>query len=196
MDRHNTVLGLGLILAGLAAQPARPCELKIVWKADLSGGKLTPAVATPATGTAAIAFDFAHPGGTVEVDTKGLQGVQSIDLHVARSYADHTGPAVFTLYTPADGPLPAALTRHIAPSDLRPQADSKIQSFADVVQAVLGGRAYVTVSTRAHPLGELSGFISMRKEAVFSDNPADRSHDPALHHAARVSPPPTSPRPL
>lgn len=188
MNRHKTAFGLGLILAGLAAQPARACELKIVWKADLSGDKIAPAVATSATGTATVAFDFTRPTGAVEVDTKGLQDVRSIELHVARSYTDHTGPAVFTLYTPADGLLPAALIRHIAAADLHPQADPKIQSFADVVQAVLGGRAYVTVSTRAHPQGELSGFISMRKEAVYSDDPHDPAHDPALHHAARLRP--------
>ncbi len=189
MNRHKTALGLGLILAGLAAQPARACELKIVWKADLSGDKIAPAVATSATGTATVAFDFTHPNGTVEVDTKGLQDVLSIDLHVARSYTDHTGPAVFTLYTRADDSLPPTIVWHIAATDLHPQADPKIQSFADVVQAVLGGLAYVTVSTRAHPQGELSGFISMRKEAVYSDDPHDPTHDPALHHAARVSPP-------
>jgi len=188
MDRHKTAFGLGLILAGLAAQPARACELKIVWKADLSGDKIAPAVATSATGTATVAFDFTRPTGAIEVDTKGLQDVRSIELHVARSYTDHTGPAVFTLYTPADGPLPAALTRHITAADLHPQADPKIQSFADVVQAVLGGRAYVTVSTRAHPQGELSGFISMRKEAVYSNDLSDPTHDPALHHAARLRP--------
>jgi len=189
MGRYVKALGLGLVLVGLAASSARACELKIVWKADLSGGKLTPAVATSATGTATVAFDFTHPGGTVEVDTKGLEDVRSIELHIARSYTDHTGPTVFTLYTPQDGPLPPTLTKHIAASGLRPQADPKIQSFADVVQAVLGGLAYVTVSTRVHPQGELSGFISMRKEAVYSDDPSDPNHDPALHHAARVNPP-------
>ncbi len=191
MNRHKTAFGLGLILAGLAAQPVRACELKIVWKADLSGDKIAPAVATSATGTATVAFDFTRPTGAVEVDTKGLQDVRSIELHVARSYTDHTGPAVFTLYTRgtrADYVLPPTLVWHIAAADLHPQADPKIQSFADVVQAVLGGRAYVTVSTRAHPQGELSGFISMRKEAVYSDDPHDPAHDPALHHAARLRP--------
>lgn len=177
------LLGGALCLAGLAL-PARACELVIVWKADLSRSGLAPAVQTPAMGTAAIQFDFVHPGATVQVDAKNVQNVRSVTLHVSRSYTDHAGPTVLTLYSAADGPLPAALTRRVSEADLRKQTNPKINTFADLVQAVLNGRAYVTVATKTHPEGELSGFITMRKEAVYSDNPGDITHDPALHHFA------------
>ena len=176
-----TVCG-ALCFAGLIL-PARACELVITWKAALTGSQPAPMVQTPATGTAAIQFDFVHPGATVQVDTKNLQDVRSIELHVARSYTDHAGPAVVALYSSTDGPLPAALTRRITEADLLKQTRPKIAAFADLVQAVLNGRAYVTVATKSHPEGELSGFITMHKEAIYSDNPGDIAHDPALHHS-------------
>ena len=146
-------------------------------------------------GTAAIDFDLAHPGATVQVDTKNLHDVQAIEMHVARSYADHTGPAVLTLYSAGDGPLPAMLIKHVGEADLHTQTAPKIAAFADVVTAVLNGEAYVTVATKAHPQGELSGFIRMHKEEIYSDSAADSAHDAALHHRAQAHPPTSSPAP-
>lgn len=160
---------------------AHACELKITWKAALMG---SPSVPSPATGTATIDFDFTHPSATVRVDTQNLKDVRAIELHIARSYADHTGPAVLTLYAAEDGPLPALLTRRVGEADLRKQTAPKIAGFSDVVTAVLNGQAYVLVATKAHPEGELSGFIRMHKEEVYSDSAADPAHDAALHHAA------------
>lgn len=178
------LLGGMLCLASLTPI-ARACEIKIVWQADLSGIPAVAGAPAPAA-TAAFDFDFTHPGATVQVNSAHLTGVQGIDLHVIRSYSDRTGPTVMALYSASDGPLPGAFVRHIAPADLRPSADAKIASFADVVQAILSHRAYVTVATKAHPQGEMSGFITMHKEAIFSNDPSDKNHDPALHHAAQA----------
>ncbi len=175
------ILGGALCLALLLpTRPVRACELAIVWKADLTGSAKT------AAGTATIQFDFTHPGALVQINASHLSDVRTIELHVSRSYSDHTGPSVLTLYTPADGPLPAAFRKQVTEADLQTQTAPKIAAFSDLVQAVLGRRAYVLVTTKAHPEGEWSGFITMRKEAVYSDNPADTSHDPALHHAAQT----------
>jgi len=172
------------------APAAHACELKITWKAalasSLKGGG-------PAAGTAAIDFDPARPSATVWVDTKGLQDVRAIELHVTRSYADRVGPSVLTLYSATgDGPLPAALLKHVGEADLRKQASPKVAAFGDLVGAVLNGRAYVVVTTKAHPQGEFAGFIHMHKEEVYSDSPADAAHDAALHHA-HPSPAPLTP---
>lgn len=180
----------------LLTTTAQACELQITWKAALAAPKSLsdlslPAALPLASGTAAIDFDFVHPSATVQVDTKNLHDVTAIELHVARSYTNHIGPAVLTLYSSAAGPLPVTLTKRVTEADLHKQAMPKVAVFSDLVNAVLNGRAYVTVSTTAHPEGELSGFIGMHKEQIYSDNASDSSHDPALHHAA-VSPP-TSP---
>lgn len=198
--RWAAALLAGALLAGVLGIPcltaARACELKITWKAALTSSlKGGPSVPPPATRTAAIDFDLAHPGATVQVDTKNLQDVRAIELHVARSYADHTGPAVLTLYAMGDGPLPALLTRRVTEADLRKQAAPKVAAFSDVVTAVLNGQAYVVVATKAHPEGELSGVIRMHKEEVYSDSASDAAHDAALHHAARTRPAVPSPTP-
>ncbi len=180
------LLGGTLCLGGVLL-PTRACELLIVWKADLTHPQVASPALPPATGTATIQFDFAHPGATVQVDTKNVPDARTVELHISRSYTDHTGPTVCTVYTAAEGSLPATLTRRITETDLVKQTDPKIASFADLVQAVLNGRTYVTVSTKAHPEGALSGFITMRKEAVYTDTPGNISHDPTLHHAAQKS---------
>ncbi len=177
------LLGGALGIVGLTAN-ARACEVKITWKAALTGKSSRLA---PAAGMAAIDFDLAHPTATVQVDTKGLQDVRAIELHVARSYTDHIGPAVLTLYSAGDGQTPATLTCHVTQADLHKQTAPKIAAFADLVSAVLNGQAYVTVTTKAHPEGELSGFIRMHKEEVYSDSASDPAHDAALHHAARAA---------
>ena len=169
---------LAALCLALPTPPARACELAIVWKADLSGS------AKMSMGTAAIQFDLTHPGATVQVDTKNLNGVQAIDLRVSRSYADHAGPTVISIYQAAEGPLPVSLTKRVTDADLQKQTSPKIVDLSDVVQAVLNHRAYVVVVTKDHPEGEWSGFITMHKEAVYSDNPADVTHDAALHRAA------------
>ncbi len=163
---------------------AQACELQITWKATLAVPKSLPAALAPASGTASIAFDFVHPGATVQIDTKNLHDVTAIELHVARSYTGHTGPAVLTLYTSAAGPLPMTLTKRITEADLHKQTTPKVAAFSDLVSAVLNSRAYVTVATKAHPEGELSGFIGMHKEQIYSDSASDSSHDTTLHHVA------------
>jgi len=184
---------LGGTLCLVCLMPAaRACELKITWQAALTA---KPSAPSPATGTAAIEFDPAHPGATVQVDTKNLQNVRAIELHVARSFTDHTGPAVLTLYSARDGQTPATLTKRVGEADLHKQVAPKITAFSDVVSAVLNGQAYVVVATKAHPEGELSGFIRMHKEEIYSDSAADPAHDAALHHAAQARPAPPSPTP-
>ncbi len=189
MTRMRTALTSLVLLPGLLSftPAARACELTIVWSAALTGNPLLPPAApSRSTGTASIDFDLAHPGATVQVDTKNVSDVRAIELHVARSYTDHTGPTVLTLYSAGDGPLPARLTKHVTEADLHTQTTPKITAFADVVSAVLNGRAYVVVATKAYPEGALSGVIRMHKEQIYSDNPSDLSHDAALHHAAQA----------
>ena len=177
MLKFIPIAALGLL--PLLTSPAHACREVVVWSAALA-----PSPKAPAAGTAAIDFDFAHPGATVTVDARALKNVQTIELHVARSFSDHTGPAVLTVYGAKDGPLPASLTRRVTPADLHPSASAKINSFADLVQAVLDGRAYVTVVPAAaanKPQATLTGFIGMHKVVTYDDG-AGELHDSALHH--------------
>jgi hypothetical protein len=183
MKRKIALLAGALTLAWLTPM-AHACELKIIWKAALAPIKAAPAPVPTPLATAAIDFDFVHPGAIVQVSALNLADVRAIELHVTRSYTDHTGPAILTLYSAADGPLPTTLTKRVTEADLHKQTTPKIAAFTDLVNTVLNGRAYVTVATKAHPEGELSGIIRMHKEQIYSDNASDTTHDAALHHAA------------
>lgn len=189
MKRTALIFRVLLLFALGLASTAHACELKITWQATLeSHAKGTPTAPSPAVGTAAIDFDLTHPGATVQIETKNLQDVRAVELHVARSYTSHTGPAVLTLYSSGDGHLPAVLTRHVGDADLHKQTTPKIAAFTDLVSAVLNGQAYVVVVTKAHPEGKWSGFIRMHKEEVYSDSASDSVHDAALHHSAQAHP--------
>ena len=185
LKTHFIILcGAALGLLPLLTSPVHACREVVVWSAALASSPKAPAA-----GTAAIDFDFLHPGATVTVDAKSLKNVQAIELHVTRSFTDHTGPAVLTVYTASDGSLPASLVKKVTPADLHPQASAKVNSFADLVQAVLDGRAYVTVVPTAvaeKPQATLTGFIGMHKVVTYDDS-AGEVHDSALHHVALLA---------
>ena len=200
------MLGATLALIGAASwgTAVRACNTLIIWESDLTLPANPPvmpgtAAALPALGKATVKFDFDHPGATFQVEMKDPRDVQQITLHVARTFSDPTGPVLFTLYDAVHGPLPALYTKRVGEADLAKQLSLKILTLADAVHAVLEGRAYVTVKTNPLPKSaktasqaavpqELSGFITMRKEEVFSNQPGDAVHDPALHRAALTSP--------
>jgi hypothetical protein len=189
MMKRKIALLVGTLGIAWLTPMVHACELKITWKAALAPLKATPALVPTPLATAAIDFDFVHPGATIQVSALDLADVRTIELHVTRSYTDHTGPAVLTLYSAADGLLPTTLTKRVTEADLHKQTAPKIAVFTDLVNAVLNGRAYVTVATKAHPEGELSGIIRMHKEQIYSNNASDTTHDAALHHTALSSPP-------
>jgi hypothetical protein len=199
----RAILGAALALTSAVylGPAAQACDTLIVWQADLTAAT-TPLVtpnmsssvpsAAPNLGTATVQFDFVNPGATFRVETKTPGDVEQIALHVTRTFSSSTGPALFTLYSAAaDGPLPAVFTKRVADADLQKQPSLKIVTLADAVRAVLDGRTYVTVTPKATPHApppiEIAGFITMRKDLIYSDKPGDAQHDPALHHAALVA---------
>ena len=171
----------------LVPRAARACNTLVVWQADLKGDGLSPAVQTAAGGIAVFGFNFHNdvgtPDATVAVDLHDARDVTSIDLRAG----DRTkpGPILFTLYTRKQGKLRGGhLSKTITEADLQRQSDPRIQTFADVVNAVTGHTAFITVNTRAHPTGELRGDISMRKVPIYSADDSSAGHDPRLHEQA------------
>jgi len=173
------------LLASLPGD-ARACSTKVVWRADLTGAGMDRAVQTDAKGVAVFEFNFHEnigtPDATITIDLQGATDVTSIDLRGG----DRTkpGPVLFTLYTRKQGSLRPHFSKLITEKDLLRQTDSKVQTFADMVNAVTEHTVYITVNTGAHANGELRGNITMHKVSVYSAVDTGVGHNAQLHAQA------------
>jgi CHRD domain len=153
------VLAAGATLLQAAAASA---QTSVVMRATLTGGEETPAaVLSGAVAVAEVALDptnleiavrmrvFNLPNGStashIHVGAKGLSGPVVIDFPIGTG---RTGD--FTLnFRAHDGP-----TFHARP-------EIGINTFADALQAIAGGNAYVNIHSSAFPGGEIRGQLSV-----------------------------------
>jgi len=124
----------------------------VTWSADLSGKREIPSVVTNATGKAGFVFDFSNHEVTVNLVTHDIQDVQRVELRLRRSAHDASGPILITVYEAKDGPFNATLTKTFS-----------AKHFEELATVILNGRAIVTVSTKSHPDGEITGRVQMHK---------------------------------
>ena len=180
------LVALSLSFLALVPRHAPACNTQVIWQADLTGAGLTPTVETDATGVARFTFNFHNdigtPDATVAIYLENAKNVTSIDLRAGDR--EKPGPVLFTLYSRKQGKLPTNFSKLITEKDLQRQTDPKIQTFADVVNAVTGNTAFITVNTRAHASGELRGPITMRTIPIYSAEDTGTGHNPALHQQA------------
>lgn len=122
--------------------------------ATLSGARIVPTpVVSALNGTIAltldrdsIAFDLALPTGPT-----GLLNITETTLRLGAP--DAIGPALFSLA----GANVASRSATLTAADLSAQPTAGINSMADAINAILGGRTYVEVRTQALPGGALRG---------------------------------------
>jgi hypothetical protein len=72
------------------------------------------------------------------------------------------GPVVVDFPIPAGRTGDLSLSFRVGPAQLRPRPEIGINTFDDVVQAIVGGGAYVNVHTTTNPGGEIRGQITQR----------------------------------
>src|SRR5262245_856741 len=158
------ILCICLLAAGamLVQAAAASAQTSVVLRATLNGGEEAPTpVLSGAVATAEVAVDptneelavqmrvFNIPTGTtashIHIASKGVAGPVVIDFPIGRGV---TGD--FTLnFRVHDGPAFHA----------RPEIG--INTFADALQAIAAGQAYVNIHTTAFPGGEIRGQLSV-----------------------------------
>jgi hypothetical protein len=123
------------------------------FQTSLAGFKVLPPVSSTGSGFAVLQLDAPQESIAFTLDVANLSGPATrARLHVAPPGLN--GPAVFDLSpTGFDRSVSGTLTA----ADLQPQPGAGVTEFGDVVDALLRGDAYVTVSTAAFPLGEIRG---------------------------------------
>jgi hypothetical protein len=134
---------MGTLLLALAAAfaPAAPVTSTYGFKAGLDGRQQVPPVATRATGT--LSGTLAVTGSRGKLRWKlafgGLSG-NALRAEIHRGRLGRPGPRLSTLCSPC-----------------RPGAHASTALSAAAVGAVRNGGAYVVVTTREHPAGEIRG---------------------------------------
>ena len=160
----RTLVGTCALAAGLAllVSPNASAQDVVGVHATLTGGEETPtALLTGAVGTVQMYVDsvnqeiavemkvFNLPTGTtashIHVGPKGVSGPVVIDFPIGRGI---TGDTTLN-FRVHDG----------AAFHARPEIG--INTFADALQAIVGGNAYVNVHTTANPGGEIRGQVAL-----------------------------------
>jgi hypothetical protein len=140
-------------------------------RAKLKADNEIPIVISNATGEFRGKIDFDQQTIEYELTYDGLEGpVTQSHIHAAQPFANggiviwlcQTGQAAAPAGTPAcPTDLPATVTGTIEAADIVAPAGQSIaaQSFADALEAILGGNAYVNVHSGLSPGGEIRGQI-------------------------------------
>ena len=118
--------------------------------ATLSGARILPTpVASAGSGNASLTLDRDSIDFTLALT--GLLNITETTLRLGAP--DANGPALFSLA----GTNVASRSATLTAADLVAQPAQGINSMADAINAILGGRTYIEVRTAANPNGELRG---------------------------------------
>lgn len=123
----------------------------------LTGAQEIPVTGSLATGTATVTIDAARTTITVSMTTTGLTGVTASHIHVGGPTVANGG-IIFSLFDPTvDGAFTGTVNKNLTSANLSAKPLEGVTTFADAVNAILNGNAYINVHTSANPGGEIRG---------------------------------------
>lgn len=116
----------------------------------------TPPVTSEARGFSILRASTTAIEFLLKVDPLPVTAITAAHIHVGA--AGENGPIIFSLYESAFG-IPFASPRSglLTPANLQVRPEAGISSFADALEAIRAGNAYVNVHTAAFPAGEIRG---------------------------------------
>jgi hypothetical protein len=158
----NTLLSRGLVATGLVlALTANADAQEVRMMAALTGGEETPILLTGALGTADVVVDSIRRSVTVNLSLFNLPtGSTAGHIHVGPKGI--AGPVVLDFNFPAGRTGDLGLSLTLTQRDFRARPEIGIQTMDDVIQAIVGGNAYINIHTSAFPAGEIRGQILPR----------------------------------
>lgn len=116
----------------------------------------TPAVSSDARGNAELRLSTNTIEFLLSVHPLPITAVTSARIHVGA--AGTNGPVIFSLFESAFGvPFLSPRSGTLTAFNLQTRPEAGIATFADAINAILTGNAYVTVRTSAFPAGEIRG---------------------------------------
>ena len=137
-------------------------QTAVVMRATLTGGEETPAaILTGAVGTVEIGIDTVNQEIAVNLRVFNLPtGATASHIHIGPKGV--TSPVVddFPITRGSTGDFSLDFRVHDG-SAFHARPEIGINTFADALQAIAGGNAYVNVHTTANPGGEIRGQLSV-----------------------------------
>jgi hypothetical protein len=128
-------------------------------RSALTGAGEVPPVTTDAAGMVALRVTEGSIEFSLQVDPLPASAVTAAHIHAGA--AGVNGPIIFTLYNSASqGAFAGKAGGTLTASNLTAQPAAGVASFADAVDAILSGGAYVNVHTTANTGGEIRGQLA------------------------------------
>jgi len=129
-------------------------------RASLSGEAEVPPVESEAGGQASVRLGEDRIEFHLTVDSLPVTAVTQAHIHVGG--LDENGPIIFFLYDGVlEDPFTGTKTGTLTNLNLIPRPAQGVSTFADAMEAILQGRAYVNVHTDANPGGEIRGQLEV-----------------------------------
>ncbi len=120
--------------------------------AALNGLNITPVPVTT-TAQASVSFVISGAQDSIGLSFNSLNLTTTTSIAIRLGSALVNGPAIFTI---------ASAGQVLTASDLQVQAAAGVSNFADAINALLAGLAYVEVRTTGNPTGALRGQVVSR----------------------------------
>jgi CHRD domain len=166
--KETTVMRKILCISALAASAllvhagAASAQNSVILRATLNGGEETPTpVLSGAVATAEVAVDTVNQEIAVQMRVFNLPtGSTASHIHIAPRGV--TGPVVidFPIGRGVTGDFTLNFRLHDG-AVFHPRPEIGINTFADALQAIVGGQAYVNIHTTTFPGGEIRGQLSV-----------------------------------
>lgn len=159
----SVFLGAAVVFAGcngLSGGPTVP-TLPVVLQSNINSFNQVPSVGSLLI--ARLKVQISGVNAPIVVTISGLSplyngnSVTNVALH-AGDFGE-TGPKIFTLYTAADGAFQTPFEKTLTVQEFQAAPDASINTFADAVRTIAQGHAYLEISTRARPDGEIRGQV-------------------------------------
>jgi len=148
---------VALLLLPAAAAQAETINARAI----LGGGEETPALLTGAVGVADLTIDTDARSIAVEIRMFNIPSATTAG-HIHVGPKGVAGPVVVNFPIPRDRVGDLSLSFPVNSSNLSPNPAIGINTMDDVIQAIVGGGAYVNVHTAVFPAGEIRGQIFLR----------------------------------
>jgi hypothetical protein len=142
--------------------PAAPAQAETInARAILGGGEEVPALLTGAVGVADLVIDTETRTIAVEIRMFNIPSATTAG-HIHVGPKGVAGPVVVDFPIPRDRVGDLNLNFSVNASGLRPNPMIGINTMDDVIQAIVGGGAYVNIHTAVFPGGEIRGQIQLK----------------------------------
>ena len=158
------ILLIGVLATSVTLIQSIPASAQAVvaMRTILTGAEETPnPVPTGAVGTAVVFVDTVNQELAVEMRVFNLPtGTTASHIHIGPKPL--SGPVVidFPIATGRTGDLTLNFRVHDGAA-FHPRPEIGINTFADAIQSITGGNAYVNVHTTANPGGEIRGQLAL-----------------------------------